>query len=244
MTNFEEELQKYTNILENNQKLHVKIKEANKKLKNWKLSNKNNFNNYVELKKNSDYISLNDKAEKLNKQLKIKNIEQSIQFTNILYVIKTETLPKIIKILKKYEGKAISDKTSLKISEELKAITPLFFENVRFWLKTDPVYKTEAYISLYSSRAKGALCLDIDIRFEKYVHGDNWNIYIKDAYIDNLIYTKDVEKEALTLLNDYENLTKDVENLKEEENKKIDNYMKKHHIYLHNLNYHYSVKRL
>lgn len=73
-----------------------------------------------------------------SKRLELLKVAQKILKDNIRMAYFTETMPKVLEVLKKYEGKPIGEKTEAKIREELSK------QGIYFSIHIEPYYRSDS----------------------------------------------------------------------------------------------------
>lgn len=94
-----------------------------KAIENWFTDSRENAHDLIRDKKIDEYKTMRKAIEaeevEKSKRLELLKVAQKILKDNIRMAYFTETMPKVLEVLKKYEGKPIGEKTEAKIREEL-----------------------------------------------------------------------------------------------------------------------------
>lgn len=209
---------------------------------------KKELDRLIELQK--EYF--NEKGKEFNKIdytfIKQTSLKMNIVNNNILCMFIVEYYEQIINILKKYQNKAIGEKTKEKICNEIKASTPLFefvhmHRGYYSWDSNNWTLSIELKNETFThSRVK--ITLEFRYYNNAYSETNGYNIYLNDYTIGSYVYRNDINQLANNIINDYNGLYQYIENSKKELNNKIDEFREKYPNQLLGNNRDYEFKHL
>lgn len=177
-----------------------------------------------------------EKGKELNKIdytfIKQTSLKMNIVNNNILCLFVVEHYEQIINILKKYQNKAIGEKTKEKICNEIKTSCPLFefvhmHRGYYSWDSNNWSVTIELKNETFThSRVK----MELEFKYynNAYSETNGYNITLNDHDIKSYIYRDDIDKLANDIINDYNNLNQHIKDTKEELNNKMDEFRKKY----------------
>lgn len=100
------------------------LEDETKAIESWMDENEDNLQCLIRAKRIEEYKTMRKETEtqeiEKSKRLELLKVAQKILKDNIRVAYFTETMPKVLEVLKKYEGKPIGEKTEAKIRAELK----------------------------------------------------------------------------------------------------------------------------
>ena len=113
-----------------------------KTIEQWFTDSRANVREMINSGRIEDYKSMRKDMEaqeiEKSKRMELLKVAQKILKDNIRVAYFTETMPKVLEVLKKYEGKPIGEKTEAKIREELKK------QGIYFSIHVEPYYRSDS----------------------------------------------------------------------------------------------------
>lgn len=100
------------------------LEDETKAIESWMDENEDNLRCLIRAKRIEEYKTMRKETEtqeiEKSKRLELLKVARKILKENIRQAYYAETMPKVLEVLKKYEGKPIGEKTEAKIRDELK----------------------------------------------------------------------------------------------------------------------------
>lgn len=125
-------------------------------IENWMCDNQDTFRSLADSKKFDELRTMRKDIEpqeiEKSKRLELLKVAQKILKENIRQAYFHETMPKVLEVLKKYEGKPIGEKTEAKIRDELSKQGIHFSISYGGQYSSDYIHFSPGFGSVYSFR--------------------------------------------------------------------------------------------